>query len=76
MENLIYARLFLPMLLGDREMKRIVGRKTQEDVLRAIAVVEKELGDLGAGNGDPECQRRLALLALATVRQIAERLDA
>jgi len=73
-ENYIHSEIFLPMLLGDRKLKRIVGRKTREDVLRAIAAVEKALG-MGTAE-DPERERRMALLALATVRRIAERLDA
>jgi hypothetical protein len=74
MENQIWRTLFLPMLLGDREMKRIVGRKTRDDLLRVIAEVERALGM--ATEDDPERERRIALLALGTVRRIAERLDA
>ncbi len=73
-ENYIHSQIFLPMLLGDREMKRLVGRKTRDDLLRVIAEVERALGM--ATENDPERERRIALLALGTVRRIAERLDA
>jgi hypothetical protein len=70
-EGYLHREIFVPMLLGERSLKKL-GRSTRKQVLDAVAAVELALCEATMG---PEDQRRMALLALGTVRRIAERLD-